>query len=456
LAFGAAGHDYLVGAKAKEIGDSQLGAFFIALAVALFGAFLLQLAANLSLRDRIRAFEKIHQNVRAGPQHAIKRLFEPVGMLGALAGLGMMLGLVLKDYKPMLNFGIGPMQLLAIFGGSVLTIAGISFMATGNTFMSHSMGPMVLQFEGLTKEDTKVEPTRKVRAVRRPATAPEDGVAAAGPEPTQAPTVVPPAPEPGPVVAEVAPQPLPEPPAPEAEVPAPVPDEVLKPEAPAAWSDTKAEEAALQALKEAEAELGLEAIEAESAKPEPEVTVEAGPDTPVEPEAAPPATESVVEVFECPNCHGAVAESDRTCPNCGASFDEEEEAKAVEAPVIEAVEEEVPPPVTPPPLPHALPPPLPPSKPKREWPEPEKAAPPEPEGTPAKVEEDGTSAPGSPSILQSILDEISEKEPAGTKAEEPTPVEEDEASEVPKTCPNCGRKIKPRWKSCPYCGLEFR
>jgi len=468
LALGAVSHDYLVGAKAKAIGDSQLGAFFIALAVALFGAFLLQLAANLSLRESIRAFERIHQNVKAGPLHAIKRLFEPVGLLGALAGLGLMLALVLKDYKPLLDFGIGPTQQLAIFGGSVLCIAGISFMATGNSFISHSMGPMVLQFEGLTQEDAKAEPVRKVRAVKRPAPDAEAPAAAVQAPTPSVPTVKSqspvthqwPAPEPAQMKPEIAPAPLPGPPAPEPEAiaSAPVPDEVLSPEATAGWSDKKAEEAALEALKEAEAELGLRDIEVETSKPEPEVTVEAGPDMPSEPEAAPSAQEAVVEVFECPSCHGAVAESDTKCPNCGVSFDEQEETQ-----VVAAIEEEAPPAPpepAPAPLPPHLPPPLPPSRPKREWPEAEEPteAPPAPdaEGTPAMVEEDEPNASGAPSILQSILDEISVREPDGPKAEESTPVEEDDASEVPKTCPNCGRKMKPRWKSCPYCGLEFR
>jgi transposase len=70
------------------------------------------------------------------------------------------------------------------------------------------------------------------------------------------------------------------------------------------------------------------------------------------------------------------------------------------------------------------------------------------------VEEEGPA--GSSGILQSILDEITKRDDKRSKVEEPEAVEEDETSEVPKTCPNCGHKMKPRWRSCPFCGLEFR
>jgi RNA polymerase subunit RPABC4/transcription elongation factor Spt4 len=467
LAFVAVSYDYLAHAKSKAIGETQLGAFFIALSTVLFGGFLLQFVANEDLKERMRSLERIHKNIQAQPLHGIKKLFEPLGLVGAVFGVGMILALAFKDYKPLLQFHIGNFRLLAMFGASVLSIAGISFLAINNTFLSASMGPMVLQFEGLTKEDLKGRPTTKVRAVKRAVKAPAVGTAPA-PVPSQVPQSMAtygPAPGPASTNVEAPYTPAPEMPTPEvptapgpveAPPPAPTQDETVtepvpesKPEA--TWSDTKAEELAMQAFKEAEAELGLKEIEeggvATSAKteasPEPEVTEET---TTVKQEA-------VIEVFECPNCHGAVSQNDTKCPNCGASFDEVEDVEG-ETQVVEAMEEAEAPPAppepAPAPLPPSLPPPLPPSPVKRT----ERPSPP-PGSEPANAEEE-TGPPTSPGILQSILDEITKKEEPGTMAEEPTPVEEEEASGVPKTCPNCGRKMKPRWKSCPYCGLEFR
>jgi uncharacterized OB-fold protein len=465
LAFVAVSYDYLTHAKSMAIGETQLGAFFIALATVLFGGFLLQFVANEDLKDRMRSLERIHKNIQAQPLHGIKKLFEPLGLVGAVFGVGMILALAFKDYKPLLQFHIGNFRLLAMFGASVLSIAGISFLAINNTFLSASMGPMVLQFEGLTKEDGKGRSGTKVGAVKRVVKAPAVGTATA-PVPSEVPqpmTTHGPAPEPAPTNVEAPYTPAPVISEPEVstasgpvEAPPPEPTQVetvpelvpeSKPET--TWSDTKAEELAMQAFKEAEAELGLKEIEEGTAAapakteapPEPAVTEE----TTVE-------QETVIAVFECPNCHGAVGENDTKCPNCGASFDEVTDVEG-ETKIVEAMEEEVspaPPEPAPAPLPPSLPPPLPPSPAKRTG----QSSP--PPGSESANAEEETGPPGSPGILQSILDEITKTEEPGTVAEEPTPIEEEEASGVPKTCPNCGRKMKPRWKSCPYCGLEFR
>jgi hypothetical protein len=479
LSFASVTHDYLIGSKTKSIGDSQLGAFFIALAMTLFGAFLLQFIANQDLKTRIRELEMVHKNVKAGQIKGIKMLFDPVGMLGALAGLGIMTALVLKDYSPMLNFGIGPSQELAIFGGTVLTIVGLSLMTTGNTFLSAAMGPIILQFEGLTEVETTVKPRRKVRPVKQPEKGPEPVEVQQAPQAPKPEPLVQREPEPVPVkiekpvvvsVAEPSTAPVVEAPEPalaevkEPEVPVPEPLADEKPGA--TWNDTKAEELAMEALKEAEAELGLQEIEAQV-----ESGLDKAPETTVEEaESLTSKPEDVVEVFECPNCHKSVAETDTQCSFCGVSFDgdEEVEEEAVEA-VVE-VDEEVATPEPEPPAPKpTLPPPLPPPLPSKKSrakakeldlleeiekapPAPPKAAPPPP--APTKADDDESAPSGQPSVLQCILDEITKNEDTKSKVEEPEPVD-DESSEVPRTCPNCGRKIKPRWKSCPYCGLEF-
>jgi predicted RNA-binding Zn-ribbon protein involved in translation (DUF1610 family) len=477
LAFTSVAHDYLVGSKTKSIGDSQLGSFFIALAMTLFGAFLLQFIANQDLKTRIRELEKVHKNIKAAQIKGIKMLFDPVGMIGALAGLGIMMGLLLKDYSPLLNFGIGSLQELAIFGGSVLAIVGISFMTTGNTFLSAAMGPMILQFEGLTQEEGEVKPQRKVRAIKQPIKKPEPDKE---PEAPPVPIPEPPAqPEPIPVTTKVeAPVvSVAEPPAPPVvEVPEPVVTKIKEPEPAepeplvdetpvAAWSDSKAEELAMAALKEAEAELGLQEMDAQIETPQ-------SPEEPADKlvEETPASTtmpEEVVEVFECPNCHKKVAETDTSCQHCGVSFEGDEvvEEEVVEAEVETEVEVAPPVPQSPEPKP-TLPPPLPPPLPSKKrvgkekepdyleeliaTPPDAKAAPP----APTKADGEDVSIAGQPSVLQSILDEITKKEDTKVRREEPEPVDE-EASEVPRTCPNCGRKIKPRWKSCPFCGLEF-
>jgi hypothetical protein len=481
LAFVAVAHDYIIGSKTKSIGDSQLGSFFIALAITLFGAFLLQFLANQELKGRIRELETVHKNIKAGQIKGIKMLFGPIGLLGALAGLGIMTALVLKDYSPMFNFGIGPSQELAIFGGSILSIVGISFMTTGNTFLSAAMGPIILQFEGLTQDEAEVKPQRKVRAIKQPVKGPEP-VEAPVALPTQTPApIIQPSPEPEPTKVEAPVVSVAEPSSPPVvEAPEPVLAEVKEPptlepltddKPDATWSDTKAEEMALVALKEAEAELGLQEMQAQV-----ESDLVEAPEKPVEevPCSTPPS-QDVVEVFECPNCHKNVAETDTMCPHCGVSFEGDElEEEAIEA-VVELEEEKAPPapeppvpkssPTLPPRLPPPLPPPLPSKKTRAKVKTPDlldeiEMAPPTQLETknastaPTKADDDDTENSGQPSVLQSILDEITKTEDAGTKAEEPEPID-DGATEVPRTCPNCGRKIKPRWKSCPYCGLEF-
>ena len=388
-------------------------------------------------------------------------LFEPVGMLGALAGLALMAVLIIKDYKPLLNFGIGPSQELAIFGGCVLTIVGISFMTTGNTFLSAALGPIILQFEGLTEEKVQFEPKRKVRGIKRPVRRLRTVKAPAVPLATALVPVPPPVPEPASTKVEAPAIPIVEAPAPAVTVAetAPAPEPLTEERPGATWSDTRAEEMALEALKEAEAELGLQEMEAQVESDlvkEPEKSVA----------EAPTKAPEVVEVFECPSCHHNVAESDTICPHCGVSF-EGDEAVGEEAIEAEVEEEEAPrkpaPPLPkPPPL---LPPPLPPPPPPKAPPKPKepdlleeiekappvtKVAPP----APTKADEDDTDSSSQPSVLQSILDEISKKDDTKITFEEPEPVD-DETSEVPRTCPNCGRKIKPRWRSCPFCGLEF-
>jgi nicotinate-nucleotide--dimethylbenzimidazole phosphoribosyltransferase len=334
---------------------------------------------------------------------------------------------------------------------------------------------MVLQFEGLTKVDIKGRSRTKVGAVKRVVKAPAAGTAPA-PVPSEVPQPMAaygPAPGPAPTNVEVPYTPAPEMPAPEVppaqgpvEAPPPAPTQVetitepvpeSKPEA--TWSDSKAEELAMQAFKEAEAELGLKEIE-EGTEAVPAKT-EVPPEPVVTEETTTVKQEAVIEVFECPNCHGAVSENDTKCANCGASFDEVEDVEE-ESQVVEAIEEEAPPAPPepepaplPPTLPPQLPPPLPPSSGKRTKRITSPSGTP-PSGSEPAIAEDETGPPGSPGILQSILDEITQKGEPGTVVEEPIPVEEEGASEVPKTCPNCGRKMKPRWKSCPYCGLEFR
>jgi len=403
------------------------------------------------------------------------------------------------------------------------------------------MHPMLQQFEGLTKEEPAEKPKRKLKVVESPET-PGDGMDGPKVDAGIAPREVPkPIPAPGPVAAETkveptvaeAPsiipveEPLTYSPAPSAEetsVSSPSSQQMTEPQEPEAptremssmmteipsWSDRKAEELALEALKEAEAELGLGAIASDmsgapSSKdetteaPAPEtdasetVPEEISKEISVDTESEAVTTqEAVVEVFECPSCHKSVGESDLNCPNCGASFDDDEDEGTEAVIELEAVPEEPavptqevlagpepipeppapePPAPLPKPLPPLLPPPLPPPLPssKKKKASPKKEVRPSPIPTKAPLlpsvepavskggstdEENGTA--GSSGILQSILDEITKRDDEKANAEEPETIEDDVASEVPKTCPNCGRKMKPRWRSCPFCGLEFR
>jgi len=498
LALGAASYDYLTGGP-KAIGDSQLGAFFLAMAVALFGATMLKFMANETLKHRILGFEKVHKDVKADPVKGIKGVFGPVGLIGALAGIGVMVGLTLKDYSPPMSFGIGSFQTLGIFAGSVLAIAGISFMSVGNTFMTISMRVMVQQFGELTKERPKklVRVNKVNEGVSEVTLITAKGPVAVGAElpviepgtSMEPPTI--PAPEPIKDTGTDA-VPLYTPPAPAVEAiePAPIKEEVPsttvevavepKPADERSWSEPNTEELALAAMKEAAAELGIDAMA--KAITESPAAVESSEAAGATPEPTPE-----VEVFECPNCQAAVREEDKKCPSCGVSFEEEEkeETEKVEAETDTALAAELEvepgapgveaaPPAPEPPAPATLPPVLPPSLPPASKKEPkspimdEEIAPPlapigesTPSPVPAstKVEEasvEDETTTGKTGILQSILNEISKKGPKPTKVEEQAPVEEDVTSEVPSTCPNCGRKMKASWRSCPYCGLEFR
>jgi RNA polymerase subunit RPABC4/transcription elongation factor Spt4 len=393
-------------------------------------------------------------------------MYNPLGAIGTLIGLVMMLGLVLKDYSPLLTFDIGSMQMLAIFSGTSLALVGIGFMAMGNTMLSGSMEPIVLQLEALTKEEGDAEaPPGKPMTVKRVVSSPtidadtgevepageieveveaeepieeeeeeeEEAPAAPMPEPvyasaevqTEAPVVEE---EPGPTVAE-EPTVSEEPPVPEGppepviteETPPPVEKPVVTEEVTSSeddrWSSMEQEAEQLASDLAAEAEKGLMVTldEEDEGIPGPELGGAEAAASEVSDTSEVMETEEVVEEFLCPSCQRAVGEDDSVCPHCGVKFSEEEEmvmeesAEAVEAsPSIEDVG-----------------------------------------GEPVVPEESSSSK-----ILEGILNEISRLD---SQPGEPEPeVEQDEAAELPATCPKCGRNLKPRWKSCPYCGLEFR
>jgi hypothetical protein len=470
LAAGAAMFDLFTGGK--EVGDSQMGAFFISLAILLFGFLLLQFAASKELKDKITEIGKLHKNVKAEPPKGINKIFGPLGLVGALVGVALILVLVLKDYEPLLTFNIGPLQMLAIFTGTSLAVIGLGFMSLGYAALTASMKPMILQLEVLTKEEKAAEAPpgkpMKVKRVKPLEPVPETGEA----EPTASVEVVTETPS---AEVPVEPAPTPEPgytygaaelmgaseavlptepaeateeategyaavPEPEYGEPAEATEEategyatVTEPEygAPVeepvtyegeATAVTAAEEEPTAAegewtLEDAERQVTDLAVEMEQhlgapmeeAPPEDDVHHIPGPElapaevasaeiSPTVAEASEePEVEEYVEGFVCPNCKSPVGEDDMECPTCGVSFAEEEQEVVIEDGVVQTAEGEA----------------------------------------------------SSGTILEGILGEISRLD------EEETPVE-DEGAAIPSTCPKCGRNLKPRWQSCPYCGLEFR
>jgi len=472
LAFGAATYDIFTGGS--DVGDSQVGAFFISMAVLLFGLLLLQFAANGELKNRIKDIEKLHKNVKAGSLKGLSKLYTSLGTIGALLGLVMILGLVLKDYSPLITFDIGPIQMLAIFSGASLALVGIGFMAMGNTVISGSMGPMVLQLEALTKEERTAEvppgkPMKVKRVVRSPAIDADTGeVEPAGEveveveEPVEEEEPVGPSPEPyyagtiydieaapaheegqvhateeapteeyaadeqpGVVEAEV-PMVSEEPPIPEGppEAEEPVITEEVPPATEETWSSVEQETEQFVTDMPADTEKDHRGIldEEEGGIPGPELAGTEVSGSEVSDTSEEMETEEVVEEFLCPSCQMAVGENDTACPHCGVKFSEEEEMVMEES--AEAIE-----------------------------------GPPTVEEPPSIEDVGGDHVAAeevlpSSKILAGILTEISRLD---SKAKEAEPeVEQDEAAEIPATCPKCGRNLKPRWKSCPYCGLEFR
>lgn len=479
LALGAATIDLFTGGG--MVGDSQIGAFFISVTVLLFGLLLVLLSNNLHLKERIRAIEGLHDNIKAEPEGVLLKgqklsfLFKRFNILGliiTLAGLAIMLLLTLKDYEPLLSFDIGSLQMLAIFAGTAISMAGLGIMTLDTTVLSNSLSPMVLQLEPLLateKETTPGKPIPVKRVLKKPRPEPTPDlvepmvtveVVAEGTEDVSVAETVTAQPEE--VTAEEAPpqeEPyIEEPPASEPiEAPA---TEIPLVEGKDQGLEGDAEEMADEGFPEAEEEISIEAEE-EAAYDTPETEVLSTVEEPTGPEGT-------AEAYECPNCNGQVGETDLTCPHCGVRFDADEEVveETPEGPEVPTEEEG---PVEASPTPSEMPQP-----PSIE--EDEISGPPGPtdtivvdeplpEGEPeAPVEEEASTEEDVPTeeaekveaagsnILKSILNEISKLD---TEPEE-APVEVDEAAEVPVTCPKCGRKLKPRWKSCPYCGLEFR
>lgn len=149
LAFGAATFDLFTGDN--QVGDSQIGAFFISIAILLLGFLLLQLSSNMQLKERVESLQKLQANIKGEPTDMISKLFNPLGVITTLIGLPMMSILTLKDYEPLLIFNIGPLQMLAIFGGIALALVGLGFMSMGNSVLSNTMKPLILQIEALMK-----------------------------------------------------------------------------------------------------------------------------------------------------------------------------------------------------------------------------------------------------------------------------------------------------------------
>jgi tetratricopeptide (TPR) repeat protein len=162
-------------------------------------------------------------------------------------------------------------------------------------------------------------------------------------------------------------------------------------------------------------------------------------------------TGAIKEVYECPKCHGAVIEEDDRCGNCGVSLDKKEEdvqpdpAAAVEAfgkDFNKSLNE---------------------LKEKRaglqkdidndfkKYTEPKKGT--DVESSDAYIPAATNATNENPSILQSILDEITTKENKPSEEGE-NEGEKEEVDYGRGSCDNCGRALKPRWASCPYCGEE--
>jgi hypothetical protein len=487
LSIGAATFDIFTGGGA--VGDSQIGAFFIAVAVLLFGFVLLQVAANKELKERISSIDGLHKSITAEPPKGLLKFFDPLGTIGAFIGIVLIFVLVLKDYEPLLTFNIGTMQMLAIFSGTALGLVGMAFMTMGNIALSSTLRPMVLQLEAFTKEEAVAEvPPGKPMRVKHIHKAPTIDADTGEVQPTgevEVVTEVMGEEEPGPSPSEVPVTPTAAPgldaydagtagyeavgatealeetpstdveakaqeegyaePEAEEEVEGPEEENLVDtiepgggtdpstasleemttegtPEGSQEWAvEQEAERVAAELTAVAEKEL-LRTIDIDETDtiPGPELSALETISSEVS-DTEEVETEEVIEEFLCPSCQSPVGEHDDRCGSCGVKFSEEEEMVMEET--VEGVQHHV-----------------------------------EEEGasdTPMATATDVTASPkpGSSAILEGILSEISRLDTQ--RAEEPV-VEVDEAAEVPTTCPKCGRNLKPRWKSCPYCGLEFR